>query len=105
MARAFNGREDRLRSLSVEAILVGGGGALDQLSRFLIAMLAASILGPATFGTWMLLAVVVQYANVLSLGVASGAARSIPVLVGRGDEEGADRVEAVATGLVEQHTT
>lgn len=93
-------------SIAVEASLVGGAGVIDQLSRFALAVIAAGVLGPIAFGSWSLIAVIIQYANILSLGVSTGAARSVPVLRGTGDDvqalkvEGTTRTAGTATSVL-----
>ncbi|HEX5466484.1 MAG TPA: oligosaccharide flippase family protein [Candidatus Limnocylindrales bacterium] len=58
--------------------------------------MAASALGPALFGVWTLMAIVINYANVLTLGVANGAGRDIPYLLGAGEPARAHRIEDAA---------
>jgi O-antigen/teichoic acid export membrane protein len=76
--------------------VVGGAGVIDQAGRFLLSVVAAGVLGPIVFGSWSLIATVIQYSNVLSLGVAAGASRAIPVERGAGRDDVAARLEGAA---------
>ncbi len=74
----------------------------DQGGRLLLSLVAAAILGPARFGEWVVLALIIQYASFGSAGVPQGAGREIPRLLGAGNEAGAARIEdhAAAGSLV-----
>jgi O-antigen/teichoic acid export membrane protein len=73
------------------------GTALDQGGRFVLNVVAASVLGPVVFGTWVVLSLLIQYSNFLSFGIPQGAGREIPRALGARDGERADRIEDVAT--------
>jgi O-antigen/teichoic acid export membrane protein len=96
MTDVVNRRARWLGSVGVEAGLAAGGGAAEQLSRLAVSIVAAGVLGPVVFGSWSLISVLVQYANVFSLGVAAGAARAVPVALGAGDDAHALRLEGAA---------
>ena len=96
MAQVADRRARWLGSVGLEAGLAAGGGAAEQLSRLIVSVVAAGVLGPIVFGTWSLISVIVQYANVFSLGVAAGAARALPIALGAGDDERAAKVERTA---------
>ena len=96
MTDAMRSRRSHLTGAAIEAALVGAAGVIDQAARFVIGVVAAGVLGPVVFGSWSLIAVVIQYANVLSLGVSTGAARAIPIARGAADEGGVTRIEASA---------
>ena len=96
MAQVANRRARWLGSVGLEAGLAASGGATEQLSRLIVSVVAAGVLGPIVFGTWSLISVIVQYANVFSLGVAAGAARALPIALGAGDDEA--RSEGRANG-------
>ncbi len=70
----------------------------DQGGRILLNLVAAAALGPLVFGTWILVAAVIQYSTYASLGLVNGAAREIPRLRGAGEPEHAAMVEDVAAG-------
>jgi len=73
------------------------GTAVDQGGRLALNLVAASVLGPATFGTWVILSMVIQYSNFASLGVPQGTGREVPRLLGARRPEAAARVEDVST--------
>ena len=50
--------------------------------RFIVALIAARKLGPATWGTWQLLYLILAYSSFIPLGVINGMNREIPVLNG-----------------------
>jgi O-antigen/teichoic acid export membrane protein len=70
----------------------------DQGGRMLLNLVAAASLGPVAFGTWVLVASVIQYSSFSSIGIVNGAAREIPRALGAGDPARAHRIEDVATG-------
>ncbi|MEZ0240996.1 MAG: oligosaccharide flippase family protein [Chloroflexota bacterium] len=70
----------------------------DQGGRMILNLVAAGMLGPVVFGTWVLVASIIQYSAFSSLGIVNGAAREIPRALGAGDPERARRIEDVATG-------
>jgi O-antigen/teichoic acid export membrane protein len=86
----------RLPATLIEAGLVGTAGLVDQVSRFVLSIVAAAAFGPVLFGAWSLISTLIQYANILSLGVPTGAARSVPVARGRGDAATVTRIEGTA---------
>ena len=76
----------------------GAATVADQAARVVLNVVAAAVLGPVQFGTWILVSSVVQYSTFTSLGIVNGAAREIPRLHGAQDAAGAQDVEDVATG-------
>jgi O-antigen/teichoic acid export membrane protein len=70
--------------------------ALDQGGRLALNLIAAVVLGPETFGTWVILTLLLQYAVFLNLGVTNGAGREIPRLLGSGRPAEAAHIEDVA---------
>jgi len=75
---------------------------VDQGGRLLLSLVAARLLGPADFGEWVVLALIIQYAGFGSLGVPQGAGREVPKALGAGDDAGAAAIEdrAAAGSLV-----
>ena len=67
---------------------MGGAGVIDQAARFLLVRVAAGVMPPPVFGAWSLILVIMQYAGILSLGVVTGGARSLPQA--RGARAGAE---------------
>ena len=68
--------------------------------RFVVALIAAKKLGPATWGIWQLLYLILAYSSFIHLGVINGMNREIPVLNGRGDQQSASLIRAVSLGFV-----
>jgi O-antigen/teichoic acid export membrane protein len=64
-----------------------------QGSRLFVNLVAAAVLGPAVFGTWVLITLVLQYALLLTVGIPNAAGRDIPLNLGAGDLADADAVE------------
>jgi len=62
------------RQFNSDATLVRTDGAIDHAARLTFSLKAAWLLELVTFGSWTLMEVMVQYAKVPFLGVASGAA-------------------------------
>jgi O-antigen/teichoic acid export membrane protein len=85
-----------LRTLGWELPLFGAATFVDQGGRLLLNVIAAAVLGPAVFGSWVLAALLIQYSNFVSLGITNGAARQIPFLLGADRPAEAARVEDVA---------
>ena len=87
-----------VRTLGVELPLFAGATLIDQAGRLVLNLIAAALLGPAVFGTWVVVSLVLQYANLLSVGVGHGAGREVPRFLGAGDSAAAERAEDAATG-------
>jgi len=54
------------------------------------------VLGPATFGEWVIITLVLQYSAFASLGFPNGAGREVPRRLGQGRPDLAERAEDVA---------
>jgi O-antigen/teichoic acid export membrane protein len=85
-----------LRVLGIHAAAFTVASLLYQASRLGLNLIAARVLGPEYFGVWVLVALLVQYSNFLSVGTTNGANREIPYLRGSGQTERAAHVENVA---------
>lgn len=68
--------------------------------RFTVALIAAKKLGPATWGIWQLLYLILAYSSFIHLGVINGMNREIPVLNGRGDQKSVRLIKSVSLGSV-----
>ena len=68
--------------------------------RFTVALIAAKKLGPATWGIWQLLYLILAYSSFIHLGVINGMNREIPVLNGRGDQKSVRLIRSVSLGSV-----
>lgn len=71
---------------------------VDQAGRLGLSLVAAAVLGPLQFGTWIVLSLVIQYAGFGGLGIPQGAGREIPRALGAGDGATAAATEDVAVG-------
>lgn len=74
------------------------GTIVYQTGRLALSLIAARILGPETFGDWVLIMLLVIYLNATGLGITNGAGREMPFLAGAGQGVEAKRVADVATG-------
>ncbi len=59
---------------------------------------AAGVLGPSVFGHWVLLALVLQYSSIVTLGLSNAAGREVPIRLGANRGEDAAFVEDVTLG-------
>jgi O-antigen/teichoic acid export membrane protein len=92
--------QDAPRSLPARGRLASGAAfaaatACFQGSRLLVNLVAAAVLGPAVFGTWVLITLVLQYSLLLTFGIPNAAGRDIPLNLGAGRPADADLVEDV----------
>jgi O-antigen/teichoic acid export membrane protein len=67
-----------------------------QAARLVLSLVTAAVLGPATFGTWVMITLALQYSAFASLGFPNGAGREVPRRHGQGRPDLADRAEDVA---------
>ena len=75
--------------------------ALRLISKFLVGVVAAKILGPTNFGFYNLIDLVGKYGPLSTLGVPSGTSREIPLSLGRGSERRASELNDTGfTGLL-----
>src|SRR5690606_13161143 len=81
-----------------ESFWFGGSTIAEQLSKLFTGVAAAAVLGPAVWGHWYLLNLVLQYGSVLHLGAVNGMNREVPALLGKGDIAGAERMQRSALG-------
>ncbi|MBA2571276.1 MAG: oligosaccharide flippase family protein [Chloroflexi bacterium] len=79
------------------SVVLSVGTAIYQGSRLSLGLVAAAVLGPAVFGLWVLLLLVVQFSGFLGFGIANGAGRELPYLRGAAREQDAARTEEAAT--------
>jgi len=71
-----------------------------QTARFGVALIAAKKLGPATWGVWQLLYLILAYSSFIHLGVINGMNKEIPILNGRGDQKSVSLIKAISLGSV-----
>lgn len=92
-------RELRRGTWVREFIGFGSSTVLDQGARLIASLVVAGLLGPATWGVWYLLNLVLQYGGMVHLGALNGMNREVPAAIGRGDPARADRIGAAALGF------
>lgn len=71
-----------------------------QGARVLGDLAVAAVLGPAIWGSWYLLNLVVAYGALTQLGALNGMNREVPSALGRDRPEEADTIRRVALGVV-----
>lgn len=69
---------------------------LFQFSRLAVSLVVARQVGPETFGIWNALNLFLLYGGIVTLGVANGMNREVPILHGRRDNTGANKVVEVS---------
>ena len=67
-----------------DGIYVLVSNALRLISKFIVSILAAKLLGPTNFGFYNLIDLVGKYGPISTLGVPSGTSREIPINLGKG---------------------
>jgi len=106
LAEPVHRLERLVRPVATDLGPFGLGTFIYQAGRLAVNLVAAAVLGPATFGTWVLFTIALQYLAILSFGVPNGAGREIPYQLGAGRPEVADLAEDVslagtlATGIL-----
>lgn len=75
-----------------EFLLFTASTLLYQGARLVVSLVVAAWVGPEGFGAWNLLNLVLIYGVLVMLGVPNGINREVPLLKGKGDEDGARRV-------------
>jgi len=71
-----------------------------QLSRVLVELMAAKILGPTLWGIWYLLNLTIAYRDVFNLGLTNGMNREVPITLGKNNEIKAKRIEDITFSTV-----
>ncbi|MEO8208743.1 MAG: oligosaccharide flippase family protein [Chloroflexota bacterium] len=85
-------------TLGRELPIFGAATMVDQAGRLALSLVAAGMLGPHVFGTWVVVTVVLQYTILASLGLGQGAGREVPKMLGAGREAAAAHIEDVTLG-------
>lgn len=78
---------------------------LYQGARFIFSLAAAHALVPEDFTAWALVVALLVYAPSLLLGVVNGMSRELPLLIGEGSKEAAERTVAAAWAATMAATT
>lgn len=71
-----------------------------QLSRVLVELVAAKILGPTLWGIWYLLNLTIAYRGVFNLGITNGMNREVPINLGKDNEQKAKQIENISFSTV-----
>lgn len=64
----------------------GSSTLLFQISRVLVELTAAKLLGPVNWGIWYLLNLVIAYRGLISFGIDNGMNREVPINLGKGNK-------------------
>lgn len=100
------GRRDVRRARAREFALFTASTIMYQGARFLFSVAAARSLVPEDFTAWALVIALLVYAPSLLLGITNGMSRELPILLGRANDEAADRtVAATWTATIAAVTT
>lgn len=78
----------------------GGSTVAERASRLVGSLMAAAMLGPAVWGHWYLLNLVLRYGSMLHLGAVNGMNREVPAARGRGEPEEAEVLRSSALGFL-----
>lgn len=81
-----------VRSLIADVFRVTGSTFLGQAVGFVAFLVMARQLGPAVYGEWQTLQILVPYLGFVAIGSIQGLHRELPILRGRGDTEQAEHV-------------
>lgn len=85
-----------LAQLGSDLPVFGAATIIYQAGRLALNLAAARVLAPELFGVWTLIALVITYSNLVTLGITNGAGRDIPFLRGGQRLAEAHHVEDVA---------
>ena len=97
----FEEAPSRSRSLLFREFLgFGSSSVILQVSRVVSGLVVAALLGPATWGWWYLLNLIVAYGALTQLGALNGLNREVPAALGRGQAEESVALRRVALGVV-----
>jgi O-antigen/teichoic acid export membrane protein len=83
-----------------EFVGFGSSTIAEQGSRLVTALVAAAILGPAVWGYWFLLNLILQYGALVHLGAVNGMNREVPAAMGRGDPAEGEALRRSALGFL-----
>jgi O-antigen/teichoic acid export membrane protein len=83
-----------------EFLLFTGSTLVLQGARLGVGLIAARLLGPATYGQWNALSLILMYGMVVHVGVLTGFVRDVPLFKGKGDVEQVKLTRRVVWGVV-----
>ena len=88
-----------------EFLRFGSSSVAVQVSRVASGLVVAALLGPATWGAWYLLNLIIAYGALTQLGAMNGMNREVPSALGRDDPDEALALRRTALGVVLVSTT
>ena len=83
-----------------EFMRFGSSSIVVQVSRVASDLIVAALLGPAIWGAWYLLNLIIAYSALTQLGAMNAMNREVPSALGRADPEEAVRIRRTALGVV-----
>lgn len=98
-AREISTYEEQSNAFVREFVAFSTSTILSSGTRFVVNLVAARVLGPAQFGIWNTLNLILLYGPVLLLGVPNGMNRDVPLFRGRGDMAGVARIRSATLGF------
>ena len=93
-------RRNSGRSFFREFLGFGSSTIVERGSRLASSLVAAALLGPAVWGYWFLLNLILQYGMLVHLGAVNGMNREVPAVMGRGDVTEAETLRRSAFGFL-----
>ena len=69
-------------------------------SQFVVSIVAAYILGPATYGLWNMLNLILLYSSFIHLGVINAMNRDVPLFKGKGNLQKVEKIRKVCMGFM-----
>lgn len=82
-----------------EFVGFAGSTVLMQVVRVVAGLVAARVLGPATWGEWYVLNLVLAYGAVTHLGALNAMSRDVPAALGRGDASLSSRLASTSLSM------
>lgn len=86
--------------LAQEFVIFSASTFAFQISRLAVSLIVAAWVGPGNFGVWNALSLLLLYGSSVTLGVPNGMNRDLPLLVGSGESEAAERVASTSFWFV-----
>jgi O-antigen/teichoic acid export membrane protein len=90
----------RLGGLLREFLGLGSTTVLDRGSRLLTSLVAAAVIGPADWGVWFVVNLVIVYGSLTHLGSPNGMNLDVPAALGRKEEDLARRVQGASAAVL-----
>lgn len=100
----LNWKTFKSSSFLKEFMLFATSSVFYQGSRFIVRLVAAGILGPATYGLWNMLNLVLVYSSIIHMGVTNAMNRDVPLFKGKGDLYKVEEIRQVTLGFMSLST-